>query len=214
MKRLVVMWGVLGAFACSGPAFAHPHEDELNDDTVKAATDAKPATGSWRDGWILGIGPVGGYPLNNHCDECSTSPAFGMEMQVGRMLNPRLGLMLDVHGVAIGRSDIRVYDVSNTSVVQGVVAAAVQYWPAQKFWLKGGIGHGEAQGMVTVVGAGGASLDLTEKETGFGMTAATGYELHQGDHFALDLHLRYAGIHTKPKYRGSVVLGVGFAWYL
>ena len=214
MKTMVAALGVLGALAWSGQAVAHPHEGDPEGDAVHAAEDAKPAGGGWRDGWVLGIGPAGGYPLNNGCPDCSTSPAFGMEMQVGRMLNPRLGLMLDVHAVAVGQSDVAVYDVSNTSVVQGVVAATVQYWPAQKFWLKGGIGHGEAQGMVTVLGAGGASLDLVEKETGFGMTAATGYELHQGDHFALDLHLRYAGIHTKPKYRGSLVLGVGFAWYL
>lgn len=60
----------------------------------------------------------------------------------------------------------------------------------------------------------GASAELTGKETGFGMILATGYELYKGQTFALDLHLMYAGIHTEPKYRGNLVLGLGFAWYL
>jgi hypothetical protein len=171
-------------------------------------------TDGWRDGWVLGIGPLGGVPLNNNCTNCSNSGAFGMGMQIGRMLNPSLALMLDAHAVAVGRSDVAAQGVSTTSVVQGVAAIALQWWPAQRFWVKGGIGHGEAQGTVTAVGLGGATAELTAEETGFGMTAASGFELHQGNTFALDVHLRYAGIHTEPKYRGSLVIGLGFAWYL
>lgn len=176
----------------------------------RAATDEK----SWTDGWMVGIGPVGGQPLNSNCTDCSSSPAFGMEMRIGRMLTPRVALMLDTHAVAVGRSDVAASGVATTSVVQGVAAAAVQWWPVDRFWLKGGIGHGEAQGTVTAIGVYGGSVDLIAKETGFGMIAATGYELYQGTSFRLDASLRYAGIHTDVKYRGNLLLGLGFGWYL
>ena len=213
MKALIIL-GVLGTLVSGAPVSAHDTETETDSNGTTMSAETESRRSGWRDGWVIGIGPIFGYPLNNNCPDCTTTPAFGMEMQLGRMLSPRLGLMLDVHAAAVGQSDVSVAGVSNTAVVQGVVAAAVQWWPAQRWWLKGGIGHGEAQGAVTAVGAGGATLDLTAEETGIGMTAASGYELVQKEHFALDLHLRYAGIHTEPKYRGTIVLGLGLAWYL
>ena len=180
----------------------------------EAEARTEPRGDDWRNGWVLGIGPVGGVPINNDCDGCEQSPmTLGMAMQVGRMLTPRLALMLDTHAVAVGQADVEVAGISTTSVVQGVAAIALQYWPSERLWLKGGIGHGEAQGTVAVLDAFGGSVDLKAEETGFGMLLAAGYEIYQGGLFALDLHVRYAGMHLEPKYRGNLALGLGFAWY-
>lgn len=213
MRNLLIVLGATATLTWAQNATAQLPERPREPGKTTEAKSVSDERG-WRDGWLLGIGPLGGLPLNNNCTDCSTSPAFGMDMQIGRMLNPRLALMLDTHGVAVGRSDVAAYNISTTSVVQGVAAFAVQWWPAERVWVKGGIGHGEAQGTVTVFDAFGASVDLTAKETGFGMTTAAGYELVQGKTFALDAHVRYAGIHTDTKYRGSLVVGVGFAWFL
>ena len=59
-------------------------------------------------------------------------------------------------------------------LVQGVVAVALQWQPAERFWIKGGLGRGEVRGSSTVVSATGAEVELTDTETGLGTTAAQG----------------------------------------
>lgn len=177
------------------------------------ADEAKEKKGGWTSGWRVGIGPVGGVPLNGECEDCTNSGAFGMDFRIGRMFTPKLQLLLDTHGAAIGRSDVGTYGIETTSVVQGVVAISAQYWPAEKFWLKAGIGHGQAEGVVTVIGVTG-SVDLTAKDEGFGMIAATGYDFYEGRLLIIDASLMYAGIHAETKYRGNLLLGIGFNWKL
>jgi hypothetical protein len=182
-----------------------------------AASDDDPGVGSnregWRDGWVLGIGFLGGIPINNDCPDCYTSFGVGMNAHLGRMLNPRMALMLDTHGVAVGRSEIDVYGATANALVQGVAAIAVQYWAGERLWIKGGIGMGEVRGSATVVSPSGASVDILETEKGFGTLAAAGYELYQGQTMGVNLHARYAGIYGDGLSRASLVLGLGVAWY-
>lgn len=185
--------------------------------TAFAASGDDPRTESknegWRDGWVLGIGILAGKPLNYDCADCYTTMGVGMNVQLGRMLNPRLALMLDTHGVAVGQSEIPGYEAEANVMVQGVVALAVQYWAGDRLWLKAGMGRGEVRQSVTVLSPSGASVDIIDNQGGLGTLAAAGYELYQGQTMGVNLHLRYAGIHGGDMNRGSLVLGLGLAWY-
>ena len=176
--------------------------------------DLKSKQVDWRDGWLLGIGVIGGRPINNDCSDCYTSVAAGMGVQIGYMLNPRLALMLDTHGLAVGTSQIEGYGVSANVLVQGVAAVAVQYWPARRFWIKGGFGRGEVRGSATVVSPTGGSIDIIETEVGLGFLAGVGFELYQGQTMAVNLQTLYAAIQGNDLSRGSFIVGLGFAWYL
>lgn len=170
-----------------------------------------------RNRWVLGIGILGGRPVNNDCADCYTSFGVGMYAELGRMLTPRLALMLDTHAVAVGQSDVDTGGVTGTVSanvqVQGVVAIAVQYWPSERFWIKGGIGQGEVRGSATVVAPSGASADILETQTGFGTLAAAGYELYHGPKLGVELQARFAGLHGDGLNRGNLVLGLGVGWY-
>lgn len=168
---------------------------------------------AWRERLVLGLGVLGGRPINNDCADCYWDVGAGMVFEVGWMLTPRLALMLDTHAVAVGHSEIEGYDDENNLMVQGVVAIGVQYWTSQRVWIKGGIGGGEVRESATVTSPEGRSFDIIEKETGFGTLAAVGYELYQGRKFGLDLHARYAGIHRSGLSRADLVIGLGLAWY-
>jgi hypothetical protein len=172
-----------------------------------------PKPHQWRGGWLLGLSAVGGLPINNDCDDCYWDAGGGMAFEVGWMLTPRLGLMVDTHGMAVGRSEIQGYDDENNALVQGVAAFACQYWPAQRFWIKGGLGSGQVRASATVTANNGATLDIVEMETGFGFLTAAGYEFYQGASLAMDAQLRYAGIYGDALNRGNLVVGVGVAWY-
>lgn len=95
---------------------------EIAESSASVSEEERP-----RDGWVLGIGPLAGVPLNNDCTDCSSSGAFGLDMQLGRMLNPGLALILNTHEVGVGRSDVAAGRVSTSSVVQGVAAIALQW---------------------------------------------------------------------------------------
>lgn len=175
---------------------------------------AKPKRDRWRNRWVLGVDALGGWPINNDCADCYWNMGAGADFQVGRMITPRLGLMLDTHAVAVGRSEIEGYDDAEANAkVQGIVALAAQYWTSRRTWIKGGFGRGEARESVTVSSPEGDSFDITETETGFGILAAAGYELYQGRALGASVHARYAGIFGGNLSRASVVLGLGVAWF-
>jgi hypothetical protein len=173
-----------------------------------------PSKSERRDGWIVGIGVLGGRPINSDCPDCYSSMGAGMDLQVGRMLSPRLALLLDTHGLAVGSSQVDAYGATANVLVQGVVAIAVQYWPVNRLWIKGGIGQGDVRGSATMASPTGGSVDVTETEAGLGFLAAAGFELYQGDPLGVSLHARYAGIEGAGLNRGNLLLGVGLAWYL
>jgi len=182
-------------------------------DTFGEETAPEPKARQWRDRWILGLGALGGRPINNDCSDCYWDAGAGMAFQVGWMVTPRLALMMDTHGVAVGDSRLQGFEEDGNALVQGVVAVALQYWAAQRVFLQGGIGGGEVRASATVTSDNGASVDVTETETGLGTLAAVGYEFYQGESFGWNVQARYAGIHGDALSRASLLLGVGVGWY-
>lgn len=181
---------------------------------TSSSEPSEPKAPQWRDKWILGLAAVGGLPLSKGDDERYWNAGAGAAFQVGWMLNPKFALMLDTHGMAVGRSEIQGYsEDENNALVQGVVVVAAQYWTTKRFWLKAGLGGGEVRASATVTGDGGQSFDITETETGFGTLAAVGYEFYQGASIGIDVHARYAGIFGNELNGGNLVLGVGLGWY-
>jgi hypothetical protein len=78
---------------------------------------------------------------------------------------------------------------------------AVQVWPAERFWIKGGVGLGD------YVDTGGNS------HYGFGGMAAVGVELARGGRFALDISVR-GGLVNEEDYKHKLVsVNLGVNWY-
>jgi hypothetical protein len=213
MRKLLFV--VAGVSICGGSsgALAQGSKGIPEPEPSVPAVESASESGARRDGFVIGLGVVGGRVLNIDCADCYTSGAFGMDFRVGKMLTPRFALMLDTHAVAWGQSDVDALGASATATVQGVAAGAVQWWPGRRWWVQGGIGVGEIRGVESTVTVVGSEADELEPATGFGTTVAVGYEVYQGKVFALDLNARYAGIHIEGSGRASLLVGVGLAWY-
>jgi hypothetical protein len=85
---------------------------------------------------------------------------------------------------------------------------ALQYWPTNILWVKGGMGIGHIQ--VTNESGGFVEGD----ETGFGLMGALGVEVVQSYNFALDIQGRIAhGFYSQGGDATNYALMVGFNWY-
>jgi hypothetical protein len=187
------------------PAGVWAQTPEGNPDTNVPVRSVHKSGG--RDGWVIGLDMFAGNGL-----EADASIAAGMGGQIGRMITPRLAVMLDTHGAAVGSSDVGGSNVSASVRVRALAAAAVQYWPTNRFWVRGGVGLGRVEGATTSVLI-VPSASIEETKNGFGTTVATGFELYQGPLFAFDLHARYAGIRAGGENYSSLLFGLGFVWY-
>jgi len=188
------------------PALAvaqHPDGVSETDLPVRPST----VTPVGRTGLLLGFDLFAGNGL-----ESNAAVASGLGMQVGWMLRPRLAVMLDTHGTAVGSSQIDATEVSSSVRVRALIAAAMQWWPTERLWLRGGLGPARVEGVTASVGI-VPSAGIEETKSGFGMTMVSGFELYQGSLFALDLHARYTGIQAAGKGYNDLVAGLGFAWY-
>lgn len=192
---------VLSHFVNATPAYASPVDSE-----------AEPANDESRGRFFVGLEALAGRPIDYDDAGRYWDVGGGMAFQVGWMFTPRLALMLDTHGVAVGRSDIQGYPAENNALVQGVVAIAAQYWVGRRLWIKGGIGGGELRASATVT-SGTRPFDIIETETTFGALAGVGYELYQGRTIGLNVDARYAGIYGSGLNRATLVLGFGVVWY-
>lgn len=167
-------------------------------------------------GFSLGLGGLKVGDKEVSCDNCDYDPvAFEVDFHVGGMLNPRLGLMLEVQ--ANGQT-ISENDFGATSLVQATAMVAAQYWVTPQFWIKGGVGA--------------ASLGLSydddfdqeddsqELARGGAIMAAAGYELLSARNFSIDLQARFiqgryeeSDLSTDNPDVTSGSIGVGFNWF-
>ena len=176
--------------------------------TSSSASVPTAASGSGeRDGLVIGMGVFAGNGL-----ESDASVAAGMGIQIGWMLNPRLAIMLDTHGAAVGSSQVTATDVSSSVRVRAVAAPSIQWWATKRFWLRGGIGLGQIEGATTAIGI-VPTAEIEETKKGLGASIATGFELYQGPLFALDVHARYATVQADGTGYSTVLFGLGFVWY-
>jgi len=177
--------------------------DERPDATGQSATTASIGY----PGWLIGFGILAGNGL-----ESGSELAAGMGVQVGRMMTPTFAWMLDGSGVSVGRSGLDAGDISSTVLTQAVVAAAVQWWPSRRAWLRGGIGPGRVMGATASLGV-LPTAELEQTKNGIGATLAAGFEVYRGRRFALDVNTRYSGIRADGNGYSSIVAGVGLGWY-
>jgi hypothetical protein len=157
--------------------------------------------GMYRDGLIVGLGlGIGGLSATDCGDTCGAAGA--LEFHIGGMLNPRMALVGDFwfNGRSIPNSD--------ASAVHSLYTLAIQYWPADIFWLKGGLGGANMHV--------GSSVDgfTYGDENGLGLLAAGGIEFLQMGNFALDGQLRFGhGFYSQGGDVNVWALMIGANWY-
>lgn len=156
--------------------------------------------GVYREGLIFGAAL--GFGQNDATDcgpECGGAIAF--EFHIGGMVTPQLALVGDFwfndHPIAN----------SDASMVHSIYTFAIQYWPIDKLWLKGGIGGGNVD--ITSNSAGDIS-----GENGLAIMGAGGVEIVQAGNFALDLQLRVGhGFYSQGGDVTSWAIMLGTNWY-
>jgi hypothetical protein len=158
---------------------------------ASSAAAQKSDDGVQRNGFLFGFA-IGGGQLS--CDGCESKSGPAVDLHLGAMVSDKMALMFDGSGIAISDE----FSDSMTSVVDTL---AIQYWVANKVWLKGGVGFGTL------------SCEDCETETGLGFMGAAGVELLQKGKFALDVQARFA----TAKYDGGRInqftAMVGANWY-
>lgn len=159
-----------------------------------------PPPRAYRSGLTFGGGIGFGITSADNCgNECGGGFAF--ELHIGAMLNPQLAVMFDVSSVehSIPNTDI---DTWNTNYL-----AAVQFFPTNILWLKGGVGLAHYTETDIFTGAQG-------DDTGKAIMLAGGVEVYQGGPFAIDLQLRLSeSFYSLAKDHGQIAFLVGFNWY-
>jgi uncharacterized membrane protein YtjA (UPF0391 family) len=147
----------------------------------------------------LGVGHIG-------CEgaDCSgVNEAGGINVQLGGMVAPDLGLLIDAWGMSHR-------DGENATFTHAILTGAVRYWLAPRFWVSGGVGVAQASWEY--------STDLvdfeSESDTVPAVMGALGLELLSSPAFALNLELRGGSGFFEDDVRvRNLSLGVGVNWY-
>jgi len=160
-----------------------------------------PPRGMYRSGFVFGVGVGGGGISAQDCgDVCGGAGAF--EFHLGGMLNPRTALVGDFW--FMGRS----IPNSDASTVHSLYTLALQYWPADILWIKGGIGGGNMNVSSNVDGF------TYGDENGLGLLGALGVEFLQAGGFALDGQFRLGhGFYSQGGDVNVWALMIGANWY-
>lgn len=148
------------------------------------AQDAAAPANEERQGFLIGFSL--GFGATFPCDTCAD---FASEFHLGAMASRNLAVLAEIGGVG---GD----DRSGGGLLMVTIGA--QYWPVERFWIKGGVGIGDA-------------LDdqYGQSQRQWGATAAVGYEVASRGRFAFDVQAR-GGFTTD---RQSFGVSVGFHWY-
>jgi hypothetical protein len=157
---------------------------------------------AYRHGLTLGAGiGIGGISAADTCGNvCGVAGAF--EFHIGVMLNPRLAILFDFW------ANNHFIPNTDASTTHSIYTGALQYWVADKIWLKGGIG--------------GANMNISsdydgfiyDRANGLGIMGAGGFEVLQMYNFALDLQLRLGhGFYDPYGDVNSWALMIGANWY-
>jgi hypothetical protein len=127
------------------------------------------------------------------------------------MITPRAAALFEIWGGDHLWSDVAGNSVSTS---HEFITAALQYWLADRLWIKGGagLGHVSLNGLVDANGN-FYSIDSTAPA----LFAAGGVELVQAYNFTLDLQLRVGtGFYSDTSGPGntqSYALMMGLNWY-
>jgi hypothetical protein len=144
-----------------------------------------------RSGFLIGFA-LGGGQLT--CDGCDSRTGPAVDIHLGSMMGEKAALMFDGSGINVSDE----HDNTSTSVVD---TFAIQYWVADRIWVKGG------------VGIGALTCDGCDTETGLGFMGAAGVELLQKGKFALDVQGRFATAKYDEGRINQLTFMVGANWY-
>jgi opacity protein-like surface antigen len=155
--------------------------------------------GFYREGLVVGAAIGGGGISASGCQPGYCGGAISGELHIGGMLNQRLALMFDLWGNARG------IDGTDGTLSQSFWTAAFQFWPADIFWLKGGLGISHVQ-------VSSDSIGVVDDETALGLVLGAGVEVVQVGNMALDLQFRFGhGFYDTPV--NNYAFLVGLSWY-
>ena len=156
-----------------------------------------------RQGIILGGGLGVGHISCDGADCSDVNSAGGLNLQIGGMVAPNLGLMVDAWGMSHSDGD-------NATFTHTLVTGALRWWLAPRLWLQGGVGVAEASWHYadTVV-------DYQSKsDTVPALMGGIGLELLSSPTFAMNLELRGGtGFFENDTRVRNLSLGVGVDWY-
>jgi hypothetical protein len=158
--------------------------------------------GMYRYGLVVGFALGGGGIEMSNCG-AACGGAFSGEFHIGGMMNPRMALMMDVWGNF--RDFVDPATGNDDSASHTFWTAALQFWPADILWLKGGLGIAHRQ-----ISDAFATYD---DETALGLVLAAGVEVLQVGTMALDLQFRFGhGFYSDAGLNNYAFL-VGLSWY-
>lgn len=179
--------------AAAQPGYAPPPPPPPAPGYYAPAPSAPPGRHGFLIGFSLGAGSM-------TCDGCDDLSGVALDIHLGGMLNPRLGLMFDGTGVA------HSFEGGGT-LIHVVDTVAAQYWVTPQLWIKGGIGIGR----LSLNDADGN--EVLASETGGAVMGGVGYEVLQGRSFALDVQLRASAAKYDETTISMGSLTLGLNWY-
>lgn len=161
-------------------------------------------------GFSVGLGGMKVGDEEVSCVNCDYDPVAGeFDFHIGGMLNPRLGLMLEVQGNA---QTVQENTFGATSLVQATAMIAAQYWLTPQLWIKGGIGAASLG--YSYEDDFNNSSESEELAEGGAAMGAVGYELLSARTFSIDLQARMiVGSYKDGQDVSSGSIGVGFNWF-
>lgn len=175
---------------------------------------AQPAAGGFHNrtgrlAWGVGL-ELGGMHDDGSaitsCSNCDYNPlTLELDAHIGGMLGPRFALMAEfqVNGQTIHSSFVN----GDTTLTQGAVMLAGQFWILPQLWIKGGIGFSHLQTddayFTQDLGSGGAIM------------GAAGFEVFSARNMAVDLEARIieGTYNSGDDHLTSGTIGVGISWY-
>jgi hypothetical protein len=171
-------------------------------------------TGRLAFGFSLGAGGMSNRGGDIECANCDYGTLSGQgSLHIGGFLGPRFALLGEVQAnVQTLASDSFTGDT--TTLTQGAIMLAAQYWITPQLWIKGGLGFATLQVDRSYYGD-GIIDESSIPENGTAIMGAIGYELLSGRRFSIDLQGRllngaYKGLDDNIT-AGSI--GVGINWF-
>ena len=149
-------------------------------------------------GGSLGLGHI--ECEGEGCD--GVNGASGLELHVGTLLGPRLGVIADLWGMR--------HTEDNASFSQGMLTAAIRFWPVKRLWLQGGVGVARASWRYD---SDVASFE-TRTDTVPAVMAGVGVELVSTRDLAVDFSFRVgSGAYDNDTKIRNASFALGVNWY-
>ncbi len=165
-------------------------------------------TGRLAWGFSLGLGYMNENGDRVTCPGCDAQPVTGeIDFHIGGMINPRMGIMLELQGNA---QQVALDPTTDETLEQTLVLGAIQYWLTPQLWIKGGIGIANLQLNDNVNG-----VTYVSPGNGLGLLGGIGFELLSARNFAVDLQgrLTEGTYNSGSDHITSGTIGVGLNWY-